>query len=44
MAADAHGFLAFGNLQLRDTRLLEELDQFLYFTNVHSNPFNRFYF
>src|ERR1700734_79690 len=41
MTADAHGFLAFGNLQLRDARLLQQLDQFLDFTNVHSNPFDR---
>ncbi len=35
MTADAHGFLALGNLQLRNTRLFQQLDQFFYFANIH---------
>ena len=45
MAADAHRFLALGNLELRDAGFLQKLDQFLYFANVHSaNPFDEFCF
>ena len=43
MAADAHRFLALGNLQLRDAGLLQQLDQFLYLANVHPRtPSNNF--
>src|SRR3984957_2825278 len=35
VAADAHRLLALRNLQFRDARLLEQLDQFLYLANVH---------
>ncbi len=35
-AADANGFLAFFDFDLRNARLLEQLDQFLDFTDVHA--------
>jgi hypothetical protein len=35
VTADAHGFLALGNLQFGDARLLQQLDQFFDFTNIH---------
>ena len=35
IAADAHRFFSFGNLDFRNTGVVEQFDQFFYFSDVH---------
>src|SRR5688572_26908918 len=45
-AANAHAFFPFLDLNLRDTGLLQQLDEFLDFSNVHArgSPLRSFWF